>query len=321
MSLSNNEAPRGGRPDGHPRPRPPAAIPGRGRRSETVFRLLPELSGLGVTVLLAAIFLWLLLASRPALVHNGLAFLTGTTWDPVADVYGALPFLVGTLLTSFIALAIAMVLSLAVSILLGEYLTRGPLATLLASLVELLAGIPSVVYGFVGLAFLVPGVRSLQMALRLPPFGVSILTASLLLSVMILPYAASIGREVIALVPGDLREAALSLGATRSETVRRVTLPYAMGGILGGMLLALGRALGETMAVTMLIGNASALTLNLLAPGNTMASVIANEFTEAVGETYLASLVEIGLLLFVTSTALNLGGRVVIKRMARAVGA
>jgi phosphate transport system permease protein len=177
------------------------------------------------------------------------------------------------------------------------------------------------VYGFVGLAFLVPGVRSLQMALRLPPFGVSILTASLLLSVMILPYAASIGREVIALVPGDLREAALSLGATRSETVRRVTLPYAMGGILGGMLLALGRALGETMAVTMLIGNSSALTLNLLAPGNTMASVIANEFTEAVGETYLASLVEIGLLLFVTSTALNLGGRVVIKRMARGVGA
>jgi phosphate transport system permease protein len=253
-------------------------------------------------------------------VHNGLAFLTGTTWDPVANVYGALPFLVGTLLTSFIALVIAMVLSLAVSILLGEYLTRGPFSTVLRSLVELLAGIPSVVYGFVGLAFIVPAVRSVQMALRMPPFGVSILTASLLLSIMILPYAASIGREVIAMVPGDLREAALSLGATRSETVRRVTLPYAMGGILGGMLLALGRALGETMAVTMLIGNSSALTLNLFAPGNTMASVIANEFTEAVGETYLASLVEIGLLLFATSTALNLGGRIVIKRMARGVG-
>ena len=291
-----------------------------GRRSETAFRLLLELTGLGITALLAAIFLSLMLAARPALVHNGLAFLTGTTWDPVADVYGALPFLVGTLLTSFIALAIAMVLSLAVSILLGEYLAHGPFSTVLRSLVELLAGIPSVVYGFVGLAFIVPAVRSVQMAMRMPPFGVSILTASLLLSIMILPYAASIGREVIAMVPGDLREAALSLGATRSETVRRVTLPHAMGGILGGMLLALGRALGETMAVTMLIGNSSALTLNLFAPGNTMASVIANEFTEAVGETYLASLVQIGVLLFVTSTALNLGGRIVIKRMARWVG-
>ncbi len=227
-----------------------------GGRSETAFRLFLGLTGIVVTVLLAAIFLSLLLASRPALAHNGLAFLTGTTWDPVADVYGALPFLAGTLITSFIALAIAMVFSLSVSIALGEYLTRGPLAALMRSLVELLAGIPSVVYGFVGLAFLVPAVRQLQMALRLPPFGVSILTASLLLSVMILPYAASVGREVIALVPGDLREAALSLGATRSETVRRVTVPYAMGGILGGVLLALGRALGETMAVTMLIGNA-----------------------------------------------------------------
>lgn len=186
-----------------------------GRRSETAFRVLLESAGLGVTVLLAAILLSLVLASRPALVRNGLGFLTGTTWDPVADVYGALPFLVGT-----------------------------------------------------------------------------------------------------------LREAALSLGATRSETVRRVALPYAMSGILGGMLLALGRALGETMAVTMLIGNSPALTLNLLAPGSTMASVIANEFTEAVGETYLASLVQIGLLLFATSTALNLGGRLVIaRRMARAMSA
>jgi phosphate transport system permease protein len=292
-----------------------------GKRSETAFRRFLDLVGLGVIVLLAAIFVSLLLSSRPALVHNGLAFLTGSTWDPVTGTYGALPFLAGTLLTSFIALTIAMVFSLSVSILLGEYLTQGPFSTLLRSLVELLAGIPSVVYGFVGLAFLVPAVRALQMALRLPPFGVSILTASLLLSVMILPYAASIAREVITLVPGDLREASLSLGATRSETVRRVTLPYALGGILGGVLLALGRALGETMAVTMLIGNTSGLTLNLLAPGNTMASVIANEFTEAAGEVYLASLVEVGLLLFVTSTVLNLGGKLVIRRMSRPASA
>ena len=168
---------------------------------------------------------------------------------------------------------------------------------------ELLAGIPSVVYGFIGLDFLVPAVRALQMAAR--PAAVRGRHPHRLAAApfMILPYAASIGREMIGLVPGDLKEAALSLGATPSETIRRVTLPYARSGIIGGVLLALGRALGETMAVTMLIGNANTLTLNLLAPGNTMASVIANEFTEATGEIYLASLVEIALLLFVISTA------------------
>jgi len=291
-----------------------------GRRSDAAFRAFLTTVGIAVSVLLAAIFFSLLAASRPALVHNGLAFLTGSAWDPVTEEFGALPFLAGTLLTSFIALAIATVLSLSLSILLGEYLTSGPFSTLLRSLVELLAGIPSVVYGFVGLAFLVPIVRQLQMALRMPPFGVSILTASLLLSVMVLPYAASIGREVIALVPADLREASLSLGATRSETLRRVTLPFASSGIFGGILLALGRALGETMAVTMLIGNSTALTLNLLAPGNTMASVIANEFTEATGDIYLASLVEVAMLLFIVSMVLNLAGKSVIRRLAMRSG-
>jgi phosphate transport system permease protein len=184
--------------------------------------------------------------------------------------------------------------------------------------VELLAGIPSVVYGFIGLFFLVPVVRGLQVAVGMPPYGVGILTSAILLAFMVLPYSASIGREMIALVPADLKEAALSLGATRAETIWKVTLPYARSGILGGVLLSLGRALGETMAVTMVIGNSNSLTANVLAPGNTMASLIANEFSEATGAVYLASLIEIALLLFVVSTVINIVGKIVINRMGEA---
>ena len=182
--------------------------------------------------------------------------------------------------------------------------------------VELLAGIPSIVYGFIGLFFLVPVIRVIQLALGVPPFGVGILTASILLAFMVLPYSASIGREVINLVPTDLKEAAFSLGATPSETIWRVSIPYARSGILGGVFLSLGRALGETMAITMVIGNSNIITANILSPGNTMASVIANEFTEATGNVYLASLIEIGLLLFVISTTINILGKIVINRMA-----
>ncbi len=284
------------------------------RDSASAFRTLLVLVGLAVSVLLAAIFLSLLLFSRPALLANGIRFITGTEWNPVTGNFQALAFVVGTLLTSFIALAIATALSLALAILLGHYFRTGALASVMKTAVELLAGIPSVVYGFIGLFFLVPVVRALQLVLGMPPYGVSILTASILLAFMILPYSASIGREMISLVPEDLKEAALSLGATPSEVVRKVSLPYARSGILGGVLLALGRALGETMAVTMVVGNAHNLTLNVLSPGNTMASLIANEFSEATGEVYLASLIEIALLLFLVSTAINILGKLIIKR-------
>lgn len=183
--------------------------------------------------------------------------------------------------------------------------------------VELLAGIPSVVYGFIGLFFLVPAMRVIQLAIGVPPFGVGVLTAAVLLAFMILPYSASIGREVISLVPTDLKEAALSLGATPSESVWRVTLPYARAGIMGGVLLSLGRALGETMAITMVIGNANSLSLNVFSPGSTMASLIANEFSEAVGEVYLSSLIEIALLLFVISTFINIMGKIIVNRIGR----
>jgi phosphate transport system permease protein len=221
-------------------------------------------------------------------------------------------------LSSLIALVIATVLSLALSILMGEYFKVGVFSSIMRTAVELLAGIPSVVYGFIGLFFLVPVIRILQIAVGVAPYGVSILTSAVLLAFMILPYSASIGREMITLVPGDLKEAALSLGATPSETIWKVTLPYARSGIMGGVLLSLGRALGETMAVTMVIGNSNNLTLNVLGPGNTMASLIANEFSEATSEVYLASLIEIALLLFIISTLINIAGKLIINRMGQA---
>jgi phosphate transport system permease protein len=288
------------------------------RLSDQAFRTLLLLGGIAVSVLLAAIFLSLLLSSRPALTANGLRFLTGTDWDPVTNKFQALSFVFGTLLTSLVALALASVLSIALSVLLGEYFRAGPFASVMRTAVELLAGIPSVVYGFIGLFFLVPVMREIQIGLGMPPYGVGVLTSSILLAFMILPYSASIGREMISLVPSDLKEAALSLGATPSETVWKITLPFARSGILGGILLSLGRALGETMAVTMVIGNANTLSLNLLAPGNTMASLIANEFSEATGAVYLASLIEIALLLFVISTLINIAGKIVVSSMARA---
>ena len=290
---------------------------GRSRAPDKAFNSALVLTGLAVSALLAAIFLSLLLASRQAILKNGLGFLAGTAWDPVTGVFQAVPFVVGTLLSSFIALVISSILSVALAVLMGEYYRTGVFASIMRTAVELLAGIPSVVYGFIGLFFLVPVVRRLQTAVHALPFGVSILTASILLAFMILPYSASIGREIIGLVPADIREAALSLGATRAEAVWKVVLPYARSGILGGILLSLGRALGETMAVTMVIGNSNALTLNVLAPGNTMASLIANEFTEATGNLYLGSLIEIGLLLFIISAAINVVGKLVVARLGR----
>ena len=286
------------------------------RTSDGAFKAVLVLAGIVVSVLLIAILFTLVLASRPALVANGFRFITGSTWDPVTNTFQALPFVVGTLLTSLIALVIGTILSLALAILMGEYFRSGPFAAIMRTAVELLAGIPSVVYGFIGVFFFVPAVRVLEEALQLPPFGVGIFTSALLLAFMILPYSASIGREMLGLVPSDIKEAALSLGATTSEMIWKVSLPYARAGFTGGVLLSLGRALGETMAVTMVIGNANNLTFNVMAPGNTMASVIANEFSEASSDVYLASLIEIGLLLFIISAVINIAGKIVVNRLA-----
>jgi phosphate transport system permease protein len=288
----------------------------RAEAGETAFRRSLYVAALCILVLLAGIFLTLLVDSIPSIKSLGLGFVYGRTWDPVAGRYGALPFLVGTLATSFLALAVSVPFSLAISIFLGEYFRHGAVSSFLKSAIDLLAGIPSVVYGFWGLLVLVPVVRGLELKLGVLPYGVGIFTSAVVLAVMIIPYSAALGREVIQLVPGDLKEAGLSLGATRFEVIRKIILPYARSGILAGTVLALGRAIGETMAVTMVIGNSNFLPKSIFSPANTMASVIANEFAEATGKIYVSSLVQVGLLLFVVTTIVNIVGRYVIRKVS-----
>jgi len=284
--------------------------------SDTVFYIVLNFSAICLLLLLFSIFVTLCVDSLPSLKAFKIDFLFDSTWDPVFGKFGALPFLVGTLLTSFCALFICIPFSLSISILIGEYFRKGTASSFLKSAIELLAGIPSVIYGFWGLFVLVPLVRLLEIKLGVAPYGVGILTASIILAIMIIPYSASLGMEVIQLVPSELKEAAFSLGATRFEVIKKVIIPYARSGIFAGILLALGRALGETMAVTMVIGNSNFLPKSIFSPSNTMASVIANEFAEATETIYLSSLVEIGLLLFIVTMVINIIGKYIINRMS-----
>jgi len=284
--------------------------------AENIFHSLLAGAAVFMVLLVAGIFLTLLIESLPSIKAFGIRFLYEKTWDPVAGEFGALPFLAGTLITAFLSLAISLPFSLSLSIFLGEYSTKGAVPAILQTAIELLAGIPSVIYGFWGLFILVPIVRGIEMKLGVAPLGIGIFTSALVLAIMIIPYAASLGREVIRLVPDELKEAAYSLGATRFEVIKKVVLPYVFSGITAGNLLALGRAIGETMAVTMVIGNANVIPKSIFAPANTMASVIANEFTEATDHIYLSSLVEIGLLLFVVTMVINIAGKQIIKKMS-----
>ncbi|HOP86467.1 MAG TPA: phosphate ABC transporter permease subunit PstC [Syntrophorhabdaceae bacterium] len=283
--------------------------------SEKRFKNIILVSGLSVIILLIAIFLTLLIASIPAIKTFGLGFFISKHWDPSLEKFGALPFLYGTLITSFLALIISIPFSIAISIFLGEYFKDGLLSTFLRSSTEVLAGIPSVIYGLWGLFLLMPITRYIQTLLGTTPYGVGIFTASLILSIMIIPFSASIGREVVSLIPADLKEAAYSLGATRFEVIKNVIIPYARSGIIAGILLAFGRAIGETMAVTMLIGNSNFLPKSIFSPANTMASVIANEFAESTGIA-ASSLVYIGLVLFLVTTLVNIAGTYVIKKIS-----
>ncbi len=269
---------------------------------------------LGLILLVVGIGLTLFAGSLPAIKTFGIKFLWGRVWDPVNEEFGALPFVVGTLITSFLALLITFPFALSAGIFLGEY-APPRLAGPLSAVIELLAGIPSVIYGLWGLFYLVPVVRWVEMKLGVPPFGLGLPTASLILALMILPYAASITREVLKLVPQELKEAAYGLGATRWEVIRGVCLPYARSGIVVGFVLSLGRALGETMAVTMVIGNRSEMPRSFWDLANTMASVIANEFTEASKDIHLAALIEVALLLFLITLVVNTLARVIILRL------
>jgi len=283
---------------------------------QRLFDTLIKVAGFSIIVLVGAIFFTLLDSSHPSFKKFGINFIFSKEWNPVFERFGAFPFLMGTILTSVMALLFSILFSISISILLGEYLKKGIFALFIRNMTELLAGIPSIVYGFWGLFILVPLVRNFEMKLNLPSYGVGIFTASLILSIMIIPYASSIGREVIALVPSDIKEAAYALGATRYEVIKKIILPYAKSGILAGIILSFGRALGETMAVTMVIGNSNFVPKTIFHPGNTMASVIANEFTEATSEIHSSALIEIGFLLLLVTMIVNLIGRYIIKKLS-----
>lgn len=281
---------------------------------EKLFRSSLVLIALSILVLVFAFMLTLIVHSLPSIKALGFGFLYGKTWDPVANIYGTYPFLLGTLLTSFLALLISIPFSFSIAIFLGEYYPRGWFSEFLKNAIELIAAVPSVIYGFWGLFVLVPIVRSIELKLGITPYGIGIFTSSVILAIMIVPYAASLGREMIRMVPSSLKEAAYSLGATRWEVIKMVVIPYSKSGLFAGVLLSLGRALGETMAVTMVIGNTSIIPKSIFDPGNTMASVIANEFTEAASTLYLSSLIELGLILFLVTVVINIIGKRVIKR-------
>lgn len=271
-----------------------------------------------LVMIIIGILTTLILESWTSIKLLGIGFLWGKVWDPVNNIYGAYPFLIGTLLTSFIALIISIPFSYAIAIYLGEYNPKGWLSSFLKDTVELIAAVPSIIYGFWGLFVLVPIIRSFEMKIHVAPYGIGVLTSSLILAVMIIPYAASLGITLIRMVPSQLKEGAYALGATRYEVIRSVIMPYTRSGLFAGVLLSLGRALGETMAVTMLIGNTSALAHSIkdaiFGPGNTMASVIANEFTEADHTEYLSALIELGLVLFLVTVVINLIGKRIITR-------
>jgi phosphate transport system permease protein len=290
-----------------------------------------------ITVAAAALVLFLVLAigfelwSSSSLSRRafGFSFLWTTTWDPVAQQFGALPFILGTLQTALLALAFAVPLSLGIAIFLAELAPQW-LRMPLGFLVELLAAVPSVVYGLWGLYVFVPtAVRPLASLLRDtlgfipffagPVYGPSRLAASLVLTIMILPTISAVSRDVFLAIPRSQREASLALGATQWETIWRVLVPYGLSGILGAVILGLGRALGETMAVTMVIGNNLDLSPSLLHPGYTMASIIVNEFTEATYPLYLNALVHVGLVLFALTLLLNVAARLLVWSVARRI--
>ena len=274
-------------------------------------RYFRTISGAAMALLLAfaAVLLTLAIDSIPTLQVFGLGFLTGKQWNPVTKQYGALPFLSGTLLTSFVALLVSLPLSLSVGVVMGEYLRNSFLSKAMSIFINLLASIPSVVYGLWGMTTIVPLVQKLESAAGVAPYGVGILSASLVLAVMIIPYMASLTAEVMQRVPSSMREAALALGTTHQEMILGVSIPYIRSGIAAGILLALGRALGETMAVTMLIGNATRMPNSVFALGNTLASVIASQFNEAESDLHRSAMMALALVLFILSFLTNLLGR------------
>ncbi len=301
---------------------------------DTIFRGATLVAAIGVLLLLGGVILSLVIGSLPALRTFGLGFLTTESWNPVTERFGAIAPIYGTIVTSLIAMAIGIPVSLGITIFLTElcpYSLRRPIGTA----IELLAGIPSIIYGIwglfvfapflqatvqpwlIGLTADIPGLSSLFAG---PPYGIGVLTAGLILAIMVLPFITAVTRDVFATVPPVVKEAAYGLGCTTWEVVRKVVLPYTRVGVIGGIMLGLGRALGETMAVTFVIGNAHKIAASVLAPGTTISATIANEFNEATGELYTSSLITLGLILFVITFIVLAAARLMLLRLERKAG-
>ncbi|HEX5507210.1 MAG TPA: phosphate ABC transporter permease subunit PstC [Pseudolabrys sp.] len=304
------------------------------RARETAFRLLTFLAAAAVLLLLGGVIAVLIVGSLPALHAFGFRFLIDQSWNPVTERFGALAPIYGTAATSLIAMLIAVPVGLGIALFLSE-LCPVRLRSPIGIAIELLAGIPSIIYGIWGLFVFAPFLQeSIQPALIAlfapapwlsslfagPPYGIGIMTAGLILAIMVLPFIASISRDVFVATPAVLKEAAYGIGATRWEVIRHVLLPHARTGVIGAILLGLGRALGETMAVTFVIGNAHRISASIMAPGTTISATIANEFTEAVGNLYTSALIALGLILFVITFIVLAIARYMLLRLARRGG-
>jgi phosphate transport system permease protein len=304
------------------------------RLNENAFRWITRLSAIAVLVLLGGVIIALIEGSMMALRQFGFGFLVQAHWNPVTDQFGAIAPIYGTLVTSLIAMAIAVPVGILIAFFLTEICPmwiRRPIGIA----IELLAGIPSIIYGIWGLFVFAPFLqRTLQPFLidlfgpipvlsslfAGPPYGIGLLTAGLILAIMVLPFITSISRDVFDAVPPVLKEAAYGLGCTKWEVFRNVVLPYTRVGVIGGVMLGLGRALGETMAVTFVIGNAHRISSSILAPGTTISATIANEFTEAVGDLYTSSLIALGLILFFITFIVLAIARYLLLRIERRIG-
>jgi phosphate transport system permease protein len=294
---------------------------------DRAFYWIVKLLGLAVVVLLGLMGLFLWTAAGPAIKATGVKFFTTSVWDPVRDVYGAVPVVYGTLVSSFLALFLATPISVGIALFVNE-LAPKRLASIVGFLVEMLAAIPSVVYGLWGIFVLAPWLRESFQPWMIenlgfiplfqgPAYGVGMFAAGTILAIMVIPTISSISREVFAAIPMGQREAALALGATRWEMMKLAVLKSSRAGVGGAVVLGLGRALGETMAVTMVIGNRAEIFASLFGPSQTMASVIANEYAEATSDIHLAALAEVGLLLFAVTFVVNSFARIIIWRVTR----
>jgi len=311
-----------------------AATTAKAAAGDTRFRLISGTAAMIVLLIFAGVIGALIIGAMPAFKAFGFSFFTTESWRPSREIFGALGPMYGTLVTSLIAMLIALPVGIGIAVFLTELCPR-PLRRAIGIAIELLAGIPSIIYGIWGLFVFAPwfqmhvqepmllatdGIPVLGTLFGGYAYGIGIFTAGLILSIMILPFIAAVTRDVLETVPGVLKEAAYGLGSTQWEVMRKVAIPYARTGVVGGAMLALGRALGETMAVTFVIGNAHRISPSLFAPGTSISAAIANEFTEATSELYVASLIELGLILFLITFIVLSAAQLMLRSMEKAAG-